>query len=120
MHKIVSHSWPTRPRAVPSTLPPVTAQRVEFLVDRWFDCDFDDLWRDGVRIKRSEARNLRKALFGSVGLREVPDGPGAAMEFDLACGATLILEYGPRGSRFEDPSWVTLRLDDSEGEGSVQ
>ena len=46
-----------------------------------------------MRIKRCQARALRKALFGSKGLLVGPDQSGGVMEFDLPNGWRLRLTY---------------------------
>ena len=48
-------------------------------------------------MKRRHARDLRKGLFGSKGLQNVPDKSGGEMEFDLPNGWTLRLTYHSAG-----------------------
>src|SRR5437763_11814321 len=50
-----------------------------------------------VRMTRHEARNLRRHLFGSKGLKNMPPGAGT-MEFDLPNRWMLKLHY-------EKPGW---------------
>jgi hypothetical protein len=49
------------------------------------------------RMKRRNARDLRKGLFGSKGLLKVPDKSGGVMAFDLPNGWTLRLTYYAAG-----------------------
>src|SRR5690348_8380170 len=64
-------------------------------------------WRLGERIKRFEARNLRRALFGSRGVRAVPKGSGR-MSFELFDGWLHLLYEGAvaRGCA----TFVTVRI----------
>jgi hypothetical protein len=48
-----------------------------------------------VRMKRWEARNFRRALFGPEGLRDVPRGKGTRT-FRLPSGEPLRFQYEPR------------------------
>jgi hypothetical protein len=68
-----------------------------------------------VKIQRFEARNLRRAIFGSVGLNDRPSGAGR-MRLTMPDGGMLILDYeAPRGRYYDyeeerfrgHPSWVT-------------
>jgi len=64
-------------------------------------------WALGERIKRFEARNLRRALFGSRGVRAVPEGSGR-MSFELFDGWLHLLYEGAaaRGRA----AFVTVRI----------
>ena len=44
-------------------------------------------------MKRRNARDLRKGIFGPKGVRSVPGGDGGVKEFDLPSGWTLRLTY---------------------------
>jgi hypothetical protein len=46
-----------------------------------------------LKMKRRNARDLRRVLFGPKGLLEVPDGYGGVMTFRLPNGWTLRLTY---------------------------
>lgn len=74
------------------------------MLDRWgIEC------RDGVAcVRRSEARNLRRELFGSRGIRVVPRG-GGQMAFELFDG-TLYLDYESPPAGCTEASYVRLRL----------
>jgi hypothetical protein len=63
-------------------------------LDRLLDSHFDPKIRSlKLSLWRRQARDLRKGLFGPKGLRDVPDGSGGVMEFDLPHGWTLRLTY---------------------------
>jgi hypothetical protein len=67
-------------------------------LDRLLDRHFDPaIGGFTLRIKRRHARDLRKGLFGSKGLLNVPDRSGGVMEFDLPKGWTLRLTYYAAG-----------------------
>jgi hypothetical protein len=51
---------------------------------------------------RRHARDLRRALFGPVGSRDVPDHKGGMLEWRLPQGWTLRLTYERCGDGFED------------------
>ena len=46
-----------------------------------------------LRMKRRNARDLRKGIFGPKGIRTVPGGDGGVREFALPRGWTLRLTY---------------------------
>ena len=62
-----------------------------------------------VRMTRHEARNLRRHLFGSKGLKNVPPGAGT-MEFELPNNWMLKLDYEKPGWRITEPSYVTAEF----------
>jgi hypothetical protein len=69
--------------------------------------------QEPVKMKRYEAQNLRRAIFGPVGLRSVPRGR-ARQVFRLPnCDDVLVLDYAKPSSRFGEPSWVTGRVERS-------
>jgi hypothetical protein len=74
------------------------------MLDRW-----DIEHRDGVAsLRRSEARNLRRALFGSRGTQIVPRGKGR-MAFELFDG-TLYLDYESPPAGCTGASYVRVRV----------
>jgi hypothetical protein len=64
-------------------------------------------WGLEKRIRRSEARNLRRALFGSRGVKVVPVGYGR-MSFPLFDGSLHLL-YEGAGTRGQS-AFVTVRV----------
>jgi hypothetical protein len=65
--------------------------------------------RDGAAVlRRSEARNLRRALFGSRGAQTVPRGKGQ-MAFELFDGMLYLAFESPRSSCAE-ASYVRMRV----------
>ena len=58
-----------------------------------------------VRMTRHEARNLRRHLFGSKGLKNMPPGAGT-MEFELPNHWMLKLHYEKPDWRITEPSYV--------------
>jgi hypothetical protein len=63
-------------------------------LDRLLASDFDPcLSYFELPMKRRNARDLRKELLGSKGLRDVPDEYGGVMRFRLPNGWTLRLTY---------------------------
>jgi hypothetical protein len=65
-------------------------------LDRLLNSHFDPKIRSlKLSLWRRQARDLRKGLFGSKGLRDVPKGEGVR-SFDLPNGWTLRLTYGER------------------------
>jgi hypothetical protein len=65
-------------------------------LERLLDCNFNPAL-DGFKLclRRREARDLRKGLFGPKGLRDVPKGEGQRT-FDLPNCWTLRLTYSER------------------------
>ncbi len=63
--------------------------RLERLVDN-YDCAIGSF---KLSMKRRNARDLRKGIFGPEGGRNVPDRDGGEMEFPLPEGWTLRLTY---------------------------
>jgi hypothetical protein len=61
---------------------------------QWARKLLDELADGPVRIKRCEARDLQRALFGSRGLRDVPRETGTRT-FELPHGDTLRFDYEP-------------------------
>src|SRR5262249_8789170 len=68
--------------------------RVGWLVD---GTDYPKAAYRTVRIKRRQARDLRKGLFGPEGSSNVPDRYGGVMAFKLPKGWTLRLSYYAAG-----------------------
>lgn len=69
--------------------------------------------QEPVKMKRYEAQNLRRAIFGPGGLRDVPQ-TRARQVFRLPnSDDVLILDYAKPSRRFGEPSWVTGRVERS-------
>jgi hypothetical protein len=62
-----------------------------------------------LRLWRREARDLRKGLFGSKGLRDVPKGKGVR-NFDLLNGWTLRLTYDVPPDDWSEPGNVVAEF----------
>jgi hypothetical protein len=72
-------------------------------LERLFASNFDpDLGYFELRMQRRHARDLRRELFGSKGLREVPDEYGGVMKFRLPNGWTLRLTYYEQEYDYEE------------------
>jgi hypothetical protein len=81
-----------KPLPLPSFFPD------DLSLHRLIDSGFEPkIGRFQIRMKRRHARDLRKGLFGSEGLRNVPDKSGGVMQFHLPNGWTLRLTYYAAG-----------------------
>lgn len=67
--------------------------------------------QEPVKMKRYEAQNLRRAIFGPVGLRNVPRGQGRQVFRLPDSDDVLVLDYAKPSTRFGQPSWVTGRVE---------
>jgi hypothetical protein len=70
---------------------PPSPVQVERLLWAWDVAEDEETW-----MTRAEARNLRRALFGPVGLRDCPGSKGGNMWFTLPDGRELLFDYEPR------------------------
>src|ERR1700758_5524331 len=57
-----------------------------------------EIGRFSLQMKRRNARDLRKGLFGPKGVKDAPKGEGMR-RFDLPKGWCLLITWGPPGSR---------------------
>jgi hypothetical protein len=75
----------------------------------WVEDLLEEMAKRPVKLTRTEAKDLCRAIFGAAGPRDVPPGKGRRI-FRLPNGDDLlVLDYAKRAPRFE-PSWVKCRV----------
>jgi hypothetical protein len=84
--------------------PPSPAQ-VDRLLWAWDVAEDEETW-----MTRAEARNLRRALFGPVGLRTQPGPKGGDMWLTLSDGRELLFDYEPRRLGLRRAGYVRVIL----------
>jgi hypothetical protein len=80
--------------------------KLEKLLDSHFDPKIRSL---KLSLRRRQARDLRKGLFGPKGLRDVPKGKGVR-PFDLPNGWMLRLTYGERPNGWNEAGDVVAEF----------
>jgi hypothetical protein len=81
------------------------AQRKFNTLPNWVQNLLDEMAQRPVKITRTETKDLCRAIFGAVGLRDVPPGKGRRVLRLPNSDDLLVLDYAKRAPRFE-PSWV--------------